>query len=653
MEKLSKKQYKKLIANIIIPIVLCLGILLLECIFKTGNGTNAVSYGFIWDEKTNNWVEPFYVWLLPWIISGIDVFNKFFDGIKNLNFMDENFLMVVATLGALYCGEYSEAVAVMIFYNIGEFFQDFAVGKSRNSVKELMSIAPDYANREKSDGTVELIDPDDIWVDDILIVKPGEKIPVDGVVIEGEGLINTSALTGESLPESVGVGDDIFSGCVNGDTLLKIKATKLYDDSTVSKILELVETASTKKSKTEKFITKFARIYTPIVVGAAVLLAIIPSLIFGGWKIWLLRACTFLVISCPCALVISVPLAFFGGIGAASKIGVLIKGANYLEMMSTLDTLVTDKTGTLTFGEFEITKIRSFGEFTEDEVVKFAAAIEKNSSHPIAKKIVETCSNPITESLISEVTNIPGRGMKGDVGFFTILVGNAEFLIDNGIDIPNDFFSNKDSIVYVAKSKEFVGSIELKDKVKIEAKDSIANIMNEGVKRVVMLTGDTEEAATTVAGELGITEYRARLLPQGKVSAVEELLDELTGSKRYLAYIGDGINDAPVLARADIGIAMGSLGSDAAIEASDIVIMDDKLDKIASLIRIARKTLSISKINIIFALFVKFTCLILGALGIANMWIAVFADVGVAMICILNSMRMLINNKEIYNVKSK
>ena len=651
MGNLSKKQRNNLFVHIIIPIVLYIGCLIMDQ-YKVSDLPFMVS----WFQNPNNTVmdECYYLWLAPFLGAGIEVINDAIHNIKNRNFMDEKFLMIVATLGAFYCKEYSEAVAVMIFYNIGEFFQDYAVGKSRNSIKELMSIAPDYANREKSDGTIEVIDPDDIWVDDILIIKPGEKIPVDGVVIEGEGYINTSALTGESLPESIKEGDNVISGCINGESLIKIKACKVYEDSTVSKILELVETASTKKSKTEKFITKFARVYTPIVVGSALLLAVVPSIIFGNWNIWILRACTFLVISCPCALVISVPLAFFGGIGAASKIGVLVKGANYLEMMSMLDTLVTDKTGTLTFGEFEITKINAAGEYTKDDVIKYAAAIEKSSTHPIARKIVEACNDPINESMISEIINIPGRGMKGDVGFFTILVGNAELLLDNGIDIPNKFFSNKNTIVYVAKSKDFVGSIELKDKVKIEAKDSIANIKNEGVKSVVMLTGDTEEAATTVAGELGISEYRARLLPQGKVDAVEELLGELSGSKRYLAYIGDGINDAPVLARADIGIAMGSLGSDAAIEASDIVIMDDNLDKIASLIKIGKKTLSISKTNIVFALAVKIICLILGALGIANMWIAVFADVGVAMICIINSMRMLIKNKEnLNNVTSK
>ena len=651
MGKLSEKQRNKLFLNIIIPIVLYIGCLIMDQ-YKVSD----MPFMIAWFQDPNNTVmdELYYLWFAPFLGAGIEVIRDAINNIKNKNFMDEKFLMTVATLGALYCKEFSEAVAVMIFYQIGEFFQDYAVGKSRNSIKELMSIAPDYANREKSDGTIEVIDPDDIWVDDILIIKPGDKIPVDGVVIEGEGYINTSALTGESLPESIKEGDNVISGCVNGESLIKIKASKVYEDSTVSKILELVETASTKKSKTEKFITKFARVYTPIVVGSALLLAVVPSIIFGNWNIWILRACTFLVISCPCALVISVPLAFFGGIGAASKIGVLVKGANYLEMMSTLDTLVTDKTGTLTFGEFEITKVSAAGEYTEDDVIKYAAAIEKGSTHPIAKKIVEACNNPIAESMVSDVTNIPGRGMKGEVGFFTILVGNAELLLNSGIDIPNEYFSNRNTIVYVAKSKDFVGSIELKDKVKIEAKDSILNIINEGVKSIVMLTGDTEEAATTVAGELGITEYRARLLPQGKVEAVEELLGELSGSKRYLAYIGDGINDAPVLARADIGIAMGSLGSDAAIEASDIVIMDDNLDKIASLIRLSKKTLAISKTNIVFALAVKVICLILGALGIANMWIAVFADVGVAMICIVNSMRMLIKNKEnVNNVTNK
>ena len=628
MGKLDKKQRNKL-GSIILAIV-----------------TYAACF-ILFEPDVNGTVEASYIlWFIPYAFAGKDVIVELFHNIRYRNFMDEKFLMFIATVGAFVCGEPAEAVAVMIFYEVGEFFQDYAVGKSRNAIADLMSIAPEYANRERTDGTLEVIDPDDIWVDDILIIKPGEKIPVEGKVIEGEGFVNTSALTGESLPQNISVGDDIISGCINGDSLIKIKATRTYEDSTVSKILELVETASTKKSKTERFITRFARVYTPLVVGAAVLLAVIPSIISGNWSIWVLRACTFLVISCPCALVISIPMAFFGGIGAASNIGVLVKGANYLEMIGDLNMLATDKTGTLTFGEFEITNVSSIGEYTEDDVIKFAAAIERNSTHPIAKEIVKACKDPITESLISEVTNVSGKGMKGDVGFFNILAGNAALMIDNNIDIPDEFFSNKNTIVYVAKSGKLIGSIELKDKIKIEAKEAIEHIKSEGVEHIVMLTGDGEEAATTVASELGITEYRARLLPQDKVGAVEGLLAELSGTKKFLAYIGDGINDAPVLARADIGIAMGSLGSDAAIEASDIVIMDDKLDKITSLIRISRKTISISKTNIIFALVVKAICLILGAFGIANMWVAVFADVGVAMICILNSMRTLVNNKE-------
>lgn len=648
MDRLNEKQRNKLFVSIIIPIVLYIGCLLMEHV-----KVSDIPWMISWLQESNDSVMDTYpvFWFAPLFAAGMDVYIEACINIKHGNFLDEKFLMMIATLGAFYCREYSEAVAVMIFYQIGEFFQSYAVGKSRNAISELMSIAPDFANREIADGKYESIDPDDIEVGDILAVFAGEKIPVDAIVIEGEGYLNTSALTGESMPLTVKAGDEVISGCINGDTLLKIQAVKTYENSTVSQILELVENAANKKSKTERFITRFAKYYTPIVVGCAVVLAVVPSIIFGNWVEWILRACTFLVISCPCALVISVPLAFFGGIGAASKIGALIKGANYLEMMANLDVLVSDKTGTLTSGEFKVTTVDAVEGNTCDDVLKFAAAIEKVSTHPIAKAIVSACDNPVMESMISDVVNVPGKGMIGDVGFSKIIAGNAALLSENGVIIPEDVVATKNTIVYVAKNGKYIGSIEVADEPKLDAKSALENIRKEGVSKVVMLTGDSEEAAAKAAGELGITNFRAELLPQDKVKYVEGLLAMIQGEKKFLAYIGDGINDAPVLARSDIGIAMGSLGSDAAIEAADIVIMDDKLDKIASLIGIARKTIGISKTNIIFALAVKIICLILGALGIANMWVAVFADVGVAIICILNSMRMLLNNKETKNVE--
>ena len=547
--------------------------------------------------------------------------------------------MTLATIGAFGCNEFEEAVAVMLFYQVGEFFQNYAVGKSRNAIKELMSIAPEYANRELPDGSIEVIDPDEVEIGDILVVKSGEKIPVDAVVVDGEGLINTSALTGESMPQFVKAGDSIISGCVNGDNLIKIRAIKIYDESTVAQILEMVENAADKKSKTEAFITRFAKYYTPIVVISAVLLAVIPSIIWGGFGMWVLRACTFLVISCPCALVISVPLAFFGGIGAASKNGILVKGSNYLEMMAHLDTFVTDKTGTLTEGKFAVSDVVCSGGISQDELLKYAAAVETASTHPIGLSIVEACEDGFANEDISDAATIPGMGVSATINNRRVIAGNTSLMVDNGIEIPSEIH-DLGTVVYVAIDSKYAGYIKVEDSPKSEAKIAINDIIKEKVEHVVMLTGDAEEAANRVAAELGISDVRAELLPQDKVRVVEELLGTLTG-KNYLAYVGDGINDAPVLSRADIGIAMGSLGSDAAIEAADIVIMDDNIEKIPMLIRIARRTIGISKANIAFALVIKIACLILGALGIANMWVAVFADVGVAMICILNSMRML------------
>ena len=585
-------------------------------------------------------------YLVPYFLAGYDVIRKCLLGIAHGQMFDESFLMTLATVGAFGCGELEEAVAVMLFYQVGEFFQGYAVGKSRGAIADLMSIAPDFANREAEDGSIEVIDPDDIEAGDILIIKPGEKIPADSTVIEGEGLVNTSALTGESMPRAVQAGEQVISGCINGDNLLRVRADKSYDDSTVMQILEMVENAASKKSVTENFITRFAKYYTPAVVIGAVILAFIPPLISGNFTgefgKWVLRACTFLVISCPCALVISVPLAFFGGIGAASKQGVLVKGSNYLEMMAAIDTLVSDKTGTLTEGRFRVSSVTAAGGYTEEEVLKYAAAAETGSSHPIAAAIADACSDKFPISEIKDEENFAGKGIRAEVNGRSVLVGNRGLLADKGIELPDADAGG--TCCYVAIDGIFAGVIVVSDMPKAEAKQAVSDILSSGVRKIVMLTVDSESAAKSIAEELGLSEYRSELLPQDKVFIVEELIKEAGNGedpKRKLGFIGDGINDAPVLSRADVGIAMGSLGSDAAIEAADVVIMDDNLMRIPAVIRIARKTIGISKANIAFALFVKFACLVLGAAGIANMWAAVFADVGVAVICILNSMRMI------------
>lgn len=609
----------------------------------------------LFPDTTGGMIAELLLYLVPYFIVGHDVVRKCLIGIKNRQLFDESFLMTLATIGAFGCGEFGEAVAVMLFYQVGEFFQGYAVGKSRGSIADLMSMAPDFANREAEDGSVEVIDPDDIEVGDILVIKPGEKVPTDGIVIEGSGFVNTSALTGESLPRLVSEGEQVISGCINGETLLRIKAEKEFDDCTVSQILELVEEASSRKSVTENFITRFAHYYTPAVVIAAVILAFIPPLVSGHFAAefgkWVLRACTFLVISCPCALVISVPLAFFGGIGAASSKGVLVKGSNYLELLANLDTVVSDKTGTLTEGRFRVAMVETAEGYDEDEIVRYAAAAEAGSTHPIAAAIIEACENPIAQSKIKDVRNVAGKGITAKAESDTITVGNRGFFDEEGINLPEIEAKVSGTNCYVAKNGKYIGTIIVADVPKKGAKEAISEMLMAGVISVIMLTGDSEKVASAVAAELGITEYRAELLPQDKVSVVEGLLDGLrkeagSGEKAdkkrgRLAFIGDGINDAPVLSVADVGIAMGSLGSDAAIEAADVVIMDDDIGRIPAVMGIARKTLGISKQNIAFALFVKFACLVLGALGIANMWVAVFADVGVAVICILNSMRML------------
>lgn len=587
------------------------------------------------------------LYLIPYLIAGRDVVKKCLLGIKNRQLLDECFLMTLATVGAFVTGENSEAVAVMLFYQVGEWFQSYAVGKSRKSITELMDIAPDFANVERADGSIEEVDPEEVLIGDTLVIRAGEKIPVDGTVLEGQSMVNTSALTGESVPRSAVPGDQIISGCINGEGLLKIRAEKKYEDSTVAQILELVENASSKKSKTENFITRFARYYTPIVVAGAVILALIPPIFTGNWMNWMMRACTFLVISCPCALVISVPLSFFGGIGAASNIGVLVKGSNYLEQMAHLDTVVSDKTGTLTEGVFHVTRVVPAEGVSEETVLRNAAIVESLSTHPIAKSIQAAYTEVLEPGLARDAQNVSGQGLVAKVGDSTVCVGNKRLMEENGIDY-REIQDGESTVVYVAADGKFQGAILISDEIKDSAVKAIREMKQEGVRHVVMLTGDRKGIAEAVAEKLSVDEFRAELLPAGKVQAVEELLAQMSGDKKdgsngkkKLAFIGDGINDAPVLSRADVGIAMGSMGSDAAIEAADVVIMDDDIGKISRTIRIARQTVGIAYQNIAFALFIKILFLILGALGIIGMWWAVFADVGVAVICILNSMRML------------
>lgn len=587
-------------------------------------------------------VTWFLLYLIPYLAAGRDVVRRCFLGIRNGQVFDECFLMTLATVGAFVTQEFGEGAAVMIFYQVGEFFQSYAVGRSRSSIEALLSIAPEYANIIRDDGSIDTVDPDDVEEGDILLIRPGDKIPVDGTVIDGEGLINTSALTGESMPRRVESGEKVISGCINGEAVLRVRADKAYEDSTVMQILELVENAASKKSKTESFITRFAKYYTPVVVIAAAMLAFIPPIFAGNFMDWMLRACTFLVISCPCALVISVPLSFFGGIGAASTRGILVKGSNYLEMMAKLDTLVTDKTGTLTEGSFRVTAIEPAEGENRDLVLELAAYVEAGSTHPIGVSICEAYGREIDLSRVSNSQTMAGKGLCAVVDGETVVVGKAELLVSQGINIP-ELKACEGTSCLVSRDGRYIGRITVADSVKAEASDVIRELKSLGTERIVMLTGDAEAAAERVAAAVGATDYRAGLLPADKVTEVERLLEEKEriGNRRFLAFVGDGINDAPVLSRADIGIAMGSLGSDAAIEAADIVIMDDNLSRIPMVVRIARKTVRIAGQNIAFALLVKAVCLVLGAIGIANMWAAVFADVGVAVICILNSMRML------------
>jgi len=585
--------------------------------------------------------------LVPYLIIGYDVILRAFKNISKGHVFDENFLMMIATFAAFATGEFTESVAVMLFYQVGELFQSYAVGKSRASIAEMMSIAPDFANLEDEEGNISEVDPEDVEVGSILLVRPGEKIPIDGVVIEGESFVDTAALTGESVPRKVSPGADVISGCVNGDTALKIRTTKAYEDSTVSKILELVENASSKKSRMENFITRFAKYYTPVVTIGAVLLALIPPTILGimsgnfAYVSWIHRACIFLIVSCPCAMVISVPLGFFGGIGAASKIGVLVKGSNYLEAIAQMKSLVFDKTGTLTKGEFKVSEVINLNGFSKEDILYYAAFAEKFSTHPIAKSILTAYGKDIDLSLISNQQEVSGQGISCLVNKREVLIGNYKLMQANGIDCEiND---SPATICYLAVDGKFAGYIIISDVIKEGSKEAMKALSKVGVSKLVMLTGDRKEVAMAVSKELSLTDCRYELLPTDKVSNVEELIKACKKDEK-LGFVGDGINDAPVLMRADVGIAMGSLGSDAAIEAADVVIMDDDLRKIPKLVRIARKTLRIVKQNVVFALGVKIIVLILGAFGLATMWEAVFADVGVAVIAILNSMRVLSSN---------
>ncbi len=591
----------------------------------------------------DGWLK-FVLFMIPYLVIGHDILLKAWKGILNRQVFDENFLMAVATIGAILLGDYKEGVAVMLFYQIGELFQSYAVGKSRRNISELMDIRPDYANIEKEDGTLEQVDPDEVEIGSVIVVQPGEKVPIDGVIEEGRTSLNTSALTGESLPREAGVGDEVISGCINMSGVLKIRTTKEFGESTVSKILDMVENASSKKSRSENFISKFAKYYTPAVCYGALALAILPPLVrllFLGmtpeWGDWVMRALTFLVISCPCALVISIPLSFFAGIGGASNAGVLVKGSNYLETLSETKYVVFDKTGTMTQGVFEVSGVHHSSMDTE-KLLEYAALAECHSSHPISKSLKKAYGKPLDPSRVTDIEEISGNGVTAKVDGVRVAAGNSKLMEKLGVDCME--CHSVGTVVHMAVNGKYAGHILISDQIKPHAKEAIAALKKCGVKKTIMLTGDRREAARQVAEELGIDEVHSELLPGDKVAQVEKLLDE-KGEKEKLAFVGDGINDAPVLSRADIGIAMGALGSDAAIEAADIVLMDDDPLKISKAIRISRKCLRIVYENIYFAIGVKVVCLILGALGIANMWAAIFADVGVMIIAVLNAIRAL------------
>jgi len=621
---MSKKQ-KKVLIRIIISSVLLVALMITSKLVQL-----------------NKWLE-FVLFLVPYLIIGYDILKKAIKGIAKGQVFDENFLMAVATIGAVALGDFAEGAAVMLFYQIGELFQSVAVGKSRRNITSLMDIRPDYANVEV-DGKLEKVDPDDVEIGTDIIVNPGEKVPIDGVVVSGESTLNTSALTGESVPRSVKSGDEIISGCINLTGVLRIKTSKEFGDSTVSKILDLVENSSMKKSKSENFITKFARYYTPAVCGGALVLAVLPPIIrmimgeSAMWGDWITRALTFLVISCPCALVISIPLSFFAGIGCASANGVLVKGSNYLEALSDTQYIVFDKTGTLTKGVFEVTGIYPANGFDESTIVGLASYAESASNHPISISLKKYFGKEIKRDSVSDIEEIAGHGVSAVVNGHKVYAGNIKLMHKENISV--DAEHNEGTVVYVSCDGIYAGCIVISDVVKDNSKKAISNLKKSGIDKTVMLTGDSKETAKRVAENLGLDEYHAELLPADKVEWVEKLLGEKSPKKK-LAFVGDGINDAPVLSRADIGIAMGALGSDAAIEAADIVLMDDDPSKIALARKISVHTLKIVKENIWFALTVKAVCLVLGALGIANMWIAIFADVGVMVLAVLNAIRAL------------
>ena len=593
----------------------------------------------------------FGLYLVPYLIIGYDILWKAFKGVKNRQPFDESLLMAIATLGAIILavyedGDYTEAIGVMLFYQIGEWFQSYAVGKSRRNISELMDIRPDYANVERENGQLEAVDPDEVEVGTIIVVKPGEKIPIDGEVVEGSSTLNTSALTGESLPREVESGDEVISGCININGLLKIRTTKEFGESTVSKILDLVENASSRKSKAEGFISKFARVYTPAVVAAAIALALVPPFVRMGfmgvpadWDVWIYRALTFLVISCPCALVISIPLSFFAGIGGASKAGVLVKGSNYLETLSKVKTVVFDKTGTLTKGVFQVTAAHP-QEMSEKELLHLAAHVERYSTHPIAASLRAAYPNESDSCRVEAVEEIAGEGIRAHVNGNVVCVGNSKMMEAVGAEWYDCHRHAAGTVIHVSINGRYAGHVIISDVVKETSKAAIAALKSVGVARTVMLTGDAKEVADAVAKELGIDQVRSELLPADKVQNVEELLLENKGNGN-LAFVGDGINDAPVLTRADIGIAMGAMGSDAAIEAADVVLMDDDPMKISQAIRISRKCLAIVNQNTWFSIGIKLVVLLLGAVGIANMWFAIFADVGVMILAVLNAMRAL------------
>ena len=620
-KKLMSKKQRKVFKRIIVALVVYLLIIVVE---KITGLKNVFVLGALS--------------LIPYLVSGYDVVAKAFRNIKKGKVFDENFLMTLATFGAFAIGEFHEATAVMIFYQVGELFQSYAVNKSRKSIADLLDICPEIAAVER-DGQIVEVSPEEVQIGEILVIKPGNRIPVDGVVIVGNSSIDTSSLTGESMPKDVQPEDEIISGCINLTGVLRVKTTKTFEDSTVSKILELVENASANKAPIENFITRFARVYTPIIVILACILAFVPPIFAGNISDWMFRACTFLVISCPCALVISVPLSFFGGIGAASSYGVLVKGSTYLEAMSRLKTVVFDKTGTLTTGVFKVTKVvPNTDEYTADEILEMAALAESYSNHPIAKSILEAYGKPVPVKKNIKCEECPGQGVKLVIDDDTILVGNEMLMNENKLFISRQ--SVLGTTMFIAKNGRLAGTIIISDIVKAGAADTIKTLRNHGVSKCAMLTGDSESVGYAVAEAVGLDEVYAQLLPNEKVEKVEILLGELSDNQK-LAYVGDGINDAPVISRADVGIAMGSLGSDAAIEAADVVIMDDDIGKISGTIKISHRTMNIVKQNIVFALGIKFAVLILGAFGMANMWQAVFADVGVAVLAILNSMRML------------